>query len=269
VPLRTLTDDLTARLGTAVKVGGSLNVYAGVERLSSGRGLEGEWRFSAGLQQGVALPVPVRRPALVSGLIYEDVDGDGTRGPRDLLLDGVTLRMGFERAVSRPGGHFEFRSADPGSVTVDTHGIGTDYLPMPDVPAPDDRFMEIGVTRSAHLRVSVFLDRNADGIWDAGELAADGVQIVVSREEDEAWELETGSDGSAALGSVRPGSFVISVVGESLPRRAMMPELGTVSVAGGEKVEVRIPIPMRQISFSQFGEISSACTAGTLTCDDD
>ena len=65
---------------------------------------------------------------------------------------------------------------------------------------------------------------------DAGELAADGLQIVVSREQDEAWELETGSDCSVALGAVRPGSFVISVVGESLPRRALMPEMKSIAI---------------------------------------
>ncbi|MCL7960316.1 MAG: hypothetical protein M8861_09005, partial [marine benthic group bacterium] len=160
VPLRTVTDDLTARIGTAVKVGGSLKVYAGVERLQNGRGLEGEWRFSAGIQQGVALPLPVRRPATVSGIIYEDVDGDGQRGPEDVLLDGATLRMGFERAVSRPGGRFDFRSADPATVAVETRSLGSDYLPMPDMPVPDDRYLEIAVTRSADLRVSAFLDSN-------------------------------------------------------------------------------------------------------------
>ena len=268
VPLRTVTDDLTARLGTAVKVGGSLKVYAGIERLQNGRGLDGEWRFSAGIQQGVALPLPVRRPAVVSGLIYEDVDGNGQRGPEDVLLDGATLRMGFERAVSRPGGRFDFRSADPGTVTVDTRGLGSDYLPMPDMPVPDDRYMEIAVTRSADLRVSAFLDSNVNGVWDAGELAADGLEIVVSREQDEAWELKTGADGSVSLGAVRPGSFVISVVGESLPRRALMPELKTVAIRGGEDADVRIAIPMRQISFSQFGD-ATACATGTVSCDDD
>jgi hypothetical protein len=269
VPLRTMTDDLTVRLGTAFKVGGALRVYAGIERFAFGTGTEGEWRFSAGVQQGVALPLPVRRPAVVSGIVYEDVDGDGTRSPGDVLLDGATLRMGFERAVSRPGGRFEFRSADPGSVTVDTRSIGSDYLPMPDVPVPDDRYVEIGVTRSAGLRVSAFLDANVNGIWDAGELAANGLQIVVSREEDEAWEMETGADGSASLLSVRPGSFVISVVEESLPRRALMPELGTAIVTGGEKAEVRIAIPMRQISFTRFGDAAEACSDTAVPCDDD
>ena len=268
VPLRTVTDDLTARLGTAVQVGGSLKVYAGIERLQNGRGLDGEWRFSAGIQQGMALPLPVRRPAVVSGLIYEDVDGNGQRGPEDILLDGATLRMGFERAVSRPGGRFDFRSADPGTVTVDSRSLGSDYLPMPDMPVPDDRYMEIAVTRSADLRVSAFLDSNVNGVWDAGELAADGLEIVVSREQDEAWELETGADGSVSLGAVRPGSFVISVVGESLPRRALMPELKTVAIRGGEDADVRIAIPMRQISFSQFGD-ATACPTGTVSCDDD
>jgi hypothetical protein len=177
--------------------------------------------------------------------------------------------MGFERAVSRPGGRFEFRSADPATVTVDTRSLGGDYLPMPDMPVPDDRYMEIAVTRSADLRVSAFLDSNVNGVWDAGELAADGLEIVVSREQDEAWELETGADGLVSLGAVRPGSFVISVVGESLPRRALMPELKSIAIRGGEDAEVRIAVPMRQINFSQFGDVSGTCDPAAGSCDDD
>ncbi len=268
VPLRTLTDDLTVRLGSAVNVGGSLKVYAGIERLPSGGVLEGEWRFSAGVQQGVPLPLPVRRPAVVSGLIYEDVDGNGLRGPEDVLLDGATLRMGFERAVSRPGGRFEFRTADPATVSVDTRGLGPDYLPMSDLPVPTDRYMEIAVTRSSDLRVTAFLDENGNGTWDAGELAADGLQVVIRREVEEAWELTTGVDGSVVLGAVRPGSFVVSIVAESLPRRALLPEFLTIDVRGGEEAQAEIAIPIRQISFSQFGEGATVCASGSV-CDDD
>jgi hypothetical protein len=268
VPLRTLTDDLKVRLGTVVHASKTLNLYAGIERMSAGGQLNGEWRFSAGVQQGVPLPLPVRRPAQVSGLIYEDVNGNGRRDPEDVQLDGATLRMGYERAVSRPGGRFEFRSADPTNVTVDVRSLGADYLPMADIPVPDDRYLEIGVTRSANLRVSVFLDSNANGIWDAGELAADGLQVIVRRQGDEAWELETGADGSVSLGAVRPGSFVISVVGETLPRRSLMPELKAVAIRGGEDADVRIAIPMRQISFTQFGN-ATACATGTVSCDDE
>jgi hypothetical protein len=178
--------------------------------------------------------------------------------------------MGFERVVSRPGGRFEFRSPDLSTVGVDTRSLGPDYLPMPDMTVPADRYLEICVTRSADLRVSAFLDSNGSGTWDAGELAADGLQIVMRRQSDEAWELETGADGSVSLGAVRPGSFVISVVGESLPRRAFMPDLQTVLIKGGEGADVRLAIPMRQISFSQFGD-TGACTADdqTVLCDDD
>jgi hypothetical protein len=269
VPLRTLTDDVTARLGTVLHVGGSMQIYAGIERFSAGRGADGEWRFSGGVQQGLPLPLPVRRPPVVSGLIYEDVDGDGRRGPEDPALDGVTLRMGFERTTSLPGGRFEFRNADPGTVTVDARAAGDDYLPLPDLPVPADRFLEIGLTRSAGLDVSAFLDSNANGTWDAGELAAAGLRVVVRREADEGWEITTSADGTASLSSVRPGSFVVSVVEQSIPRRGFLPELQAVTVSGGERVTVLIAIPMRQIRFTRFGDAEPVCDARDDVCDDD
>jgi hypothetical protein len=48
------------------------------------------------------------------------------------------------------------------------------------------------------------------------------------------------------------------------------PELRTILIKGGEDADVRIAIPMRQISFSQFGD-TGTCLAGdqTVPCDDD
>jgi len=45
-----------------------------------------------------------------------------------------------------------------------------------------------------------------------------------------------------------------------------MPEMKSIAIRGGEDAQVRIAIPMRQISFSQFGD---TCDPATGSCDDD
>jgi hypothetical protein len=62
---------------------------------------------------------------------------------------------------------------------------------------------------------------------------------------------------------------VIRVESESLPSRALQVEIRSAEVRGGEATELHIPVPMRQINFSQFGDASETCGTGTVSCDDD
>jgi hypothetical protein len=92
--------------------------------------------------------------------------------------------------------------------------------------------------------------------------------LAVIRNE-EPWVLKTGADGSVSLSSLAPGTYVIQVEGESLPSRALSVELLSAEVWGGEATDVRIPVPMRQINFTQFGGGVDTCDQKSEVCDDD
>lgn len=263
-----ISEGLTVQTGARFRMSPNRFLYAGIERFSTGGTGEGRWRFSAGVQQGLPLPLPLRRPPAASGFVFEDLNGNGRRDQVEPGLDGVMLRMGFERTISRPDGRFEFRDAQPGAIEVDARSIGDSYVPLPAVRVSQKGETAIGLYRPGSLRVTLFLDANNDGLWDDRELPAAGVMLAVIRNE-EPWVLKTGADGSVSLSSLAPGTYMIQVEGESLPSRALPVELLSAEVWGGEATEVRIPVPMRQINFTQFGDGVDTCDQKSEVCDDD
>jgi len=248
-----ISDGLTVQTGARFRLSQNRSLYAGVERFSAGGSDEARWRLSVGIQQGLAVPLPLRRPPAASGIVFEDLNGDGRQGGNEPGLDGIMLRMGFERAVTRPDGRFEFRDAKRGAIEVDPRSIGEEYVPIPAVRVAPRGETTIGLYRAGGLYVTVFLDTNADGVWDADELPASAVSISIARD-DKPWVLGTGPDGKVSLSSLAPGTYVIQVDAQSLPSRALPVEVQAVEIRGGEAAEVRIAIPIRQINFSQFGD---------------
>lgn len=263
-----ISDGLTVQTGARFRLAPDRFVFTGVERFSAGGTGEARWRLSAGIQQGLPLPLPLPRPPAATGVVFEDVNGDGLRGDDEPGIDGVMLRMGFERTVSLPGGRFEFRDANPESIQVDPRSLGDDFVPPPAFRVPPDGELEIGLYRAGGLRVTLFLDANADGQWDSNELPAASLSIALVRN-GEPWNLRTGPDGSVSLSSLAPGNYLIRIDAESLPSRALPPDVRSVDVRGGETTDVQIAIPLRQISFSQFGDPADACTKAASPCDDD
>jgi hypothetical protein len=169
--------------------------------------------------------------------------------------------------VSLPGGRFEFRDANPESIQVDPRSLGDDFVPPPAFRVPPDGELEIGLYRAGSLRVTLFLDADSDGLWDSNELPASSISIALVWD-GKPWNLRTGPDGSVSLSSLAPGNYLVRIDAESLPSRALSPDVRSVEVRGGETTDARIAIPLRQISFSQFGDPADACTDAATPCDD-
>jgi len=255
---RSISDGLTVQTGARLRLSPDRYVYAGIERFSPSRSEDARWRLSVGIQQGVPVPLPLRRPAVATGVVFEDLDADGRRDEDEPGLDGVMLRMGFERTTTRPGGGFEFRDAAPGPIEVDPASLGAGYVPVPAARVPADGSVEIGLYRAGAILITLFLDGDGDGIWDDTDLPAGEVSVSLTRGE-EVWVLKSGPDGIVSLSSLPPGTYVIQVVLESLPSRALPAEIRSAVVRGGKVTPVQIPIPMRQVSFSRFETPADSC----------
>ena len=247
-----ISDGLTVQTGARFRLSANRFLYTGLERFSAGGSDGARWRVSVGIQQGLPLPLPVRRPAAASGFVFEDLNGNGLREENEPGLDGVMLRMDFERTVTAADGRFEFRDAEPRSIEVDPRSLGDSFVPVPPVRVATRGETAIGLYRPGSLYVSVFLDADGDGIWDADELPASDVSLSVSRN-GEPWVLRTGADGAISLSSLAPGTYVIQADPETLPSRALPAEVRSAEVRGSESTEVLIPVPMRQINFRKFG----------------
>lgn len=239
-------DDVAlAQIGVQVDVRSDLSVLAGLEksRGASGQGL----RFSLGVRKGLPLPVPFPQEKSVQGTVFEDLDGDGQRGPAEPFLDGVRLTMGAY-AVSTRRGYFVFPSGAPRElIQVELASLGAGFLPPQPVPTPDGDRIDIPVHRAASLRIGAFFDRDGDGVRGPTEMPMADVELEIARSDEPGWTLRTGADGAVELSAVRPGGYVVGVGSASLPRRAMVPELASITLRAGEAGVVELAIPARPV----------------------
>lgn len=237
-----------AELGTEVDIGAGLSALAAVERAEGLYG-SGATRVSVGVRKGLPLPVPVRQPGGIQGIVFEDANGNGRFDPGEPLLDGVRLTMGSAVATTREG-RFEFReTAGRGPLRVDGASLGSEFVPPGPVLHAGDELVPVPVYRGAALRARLFVDEDRDGVQDPTEIPLLGASIRIERAGEEAWEIPVGPDGGVALSSIRPGSWTIRVVPESVSGRLAAPAPLTLSVLGGEDLDVRIPVSRREVRF--------------------
>ncbi|MFO7587907.1 MAG: hypothetical protein R6X22_07505 [Gemmatimonadota bacterium] len=246
------TLDLEA--GGIISLGRSLRAFLGVERTSRSSLESPRWRLSAGLQQGLGLPIPLRRPSLVEGFVFEDRNADGRHDAGEPLLDGVRLRLGIEEAITRSGGRFAFRQDVGSRIEIDAAYLGEEFLPPRDVLVQRGVAIAIPVVRTAGLRIEIFLDENGNGAWDEAEPPVAGASLALGSIWSSSWRLRTGGDGGVVLDAIRPGSYRIEVDRETLPwRSGPAPEV-EVEVRGGERTTVQVPVPIRSLPMATFGE---------------
>ena len=254
-----LTTSLTRfdpRRSTLAEIGMQWEVASGLSILTAFERAEGAYgnassRFSIGVRKGLPLPVPVRQPRAIQGVVFEDDNGNGRFDVGEHLLDGVRLEMGSSLAATR-NGRFEFRADVPqGPLVVDAASLGRTYLPTPIIPVSGSDLVQVAVHRPASIRVRPFLDANGNGIEDPTELPVVDATILIRRTGGDTWEIPVGPDGSGSLGAIRPGQFTVSIDQESLPRRASAPEPVTLSVLGGASIVMSLPVGRREVRFQR------------------
>lgn len=246
-------DAALAQIGAQLDLRPDLALLAGLEKVRTPA--EGSVvRMSVGVRKGLAVPVPFPRRRAVQGTVFEDVDGDGRRGPGEPYLDGVRVTMGA-LSVSTRRGYFAF-PAEVGRepIVVEAASLGPAFLPPPPIAAfGDDRF-EIAVHRAAGLRIEAFLDRDGDGLRDPTEMPLDDIEIEVSPGSGTGWTMRTEADGSVELGAVRPGGYVVRVNPSTLPRRATAPGLASTTLEAGQTNTLVLAVPVRPVVLLRGGE---------------
>jgi hypothetical protein len=239
-----------AEVGVQWEIASGLSILTAFER-AEGAYADASSRISVGIRQGLPLPVPVRQPRSLQGVVFEDDNGNGRFDVGEPLLDGVRLEMGSALAATR-NGRFAFSADVPrGPLLIDAASLGRTYLPVPIMPLSGEDPVQIPVHRPASLRVRPYLDANDNGIQDPTELPVVDARILVRRTGGEMWVVPIGPDGSGSLGAVRPGEFTVSIDPESLPRRAAAPEPLTLSLLGGAAIDLKIPVGRREVRFER------------------
>jgi hypothetical protein len=199
---------------------------------------DGKRLESAELVPAVASSKPTA--GSVFGTTYEDVDADGTYGPGDKPVGGVTVYVdldgngklddGEPSQVSTPDdGTYLFRTLRPGTYQVreiTPEGfIGQMTMPKEGVNVVQvtaghrSRFVDFGNLRPGTVSGVVFNDANGNGIRERSEIggvAGALVYVDVNRngflDAGEPSDVSTAPAGAWSIGGMAPGTYVVRQV---------------------------------------------------------
>lgn len=175
----------------------------------------------------------------VSGVVFNDINGDGTQDTGENGLSGVTVRLvnssGVVVGVATTGangsylftnvtaGAYTVREADPSGYVSTTNNI----VPV-SVPPAGSATANFGDQQVGTISGLVFNDINGDGIQGPGELGLGGVLIsLVDGNGTVVATTTTAPDGSYTFAGVTPGAYS---VGETDPSGYLSTTPNTVAI---------------------------------------
>jgi hypothetical protein len=186
----------------------------------------------------LTLDAGIIRPAAIGDRVWLDLNGNGIQDGGEVGLAGVTVRLldaggqTIDQTDTDPTGFYRFTGLNPGvySVVVDvpagyivspknsggtavdsditagTGATGTVTLASGDT----NLTLDAGVFQTASLGDFAWLDANANGIQDAGELPAVGVTVtLLSSAGAPLQTLVTSGTGSYLFTDLAPGSYKV------------------------------------------------------------
>jgi len=187
-------------------------------------------------------------PASIAGRVFFDVDADGTLDGGEPGIGGVSMRLvgvdvdGFEvelESVTDGQGRWSFEGLAPGTYrveetqpagwadgeeTVGSHGgelVANDVIGEVELAGGDEATgYDFGELASGSLGDRVWVDRDDDGVQDAGEPGVEGVEVSVlwagldgefGTDDDQEWSDVTAADGIWGVSGLPEGSYRVSI----------------------------------------------------------
>lgn len=203
------------RAGVEAYVTSTLSVVAGAEHSSSMLSTNPTpWTFSVGFRKALPLPLPLKDAPKVSGVVFNDRNGNGQQDRGEPGVSGVGVSIGSLRTTTDADGRFGFRSGVTTGLPVRLE-IGTlkqGFLALFTETLVSNRKIEMPVVEAASLDLQVFEDANGDEKMDVTEAALAGVAIEVRSSMGRAYPGVTDAKGRLSFGTVPPGEYTVMVV---------------------------------------------------------
>jgi len=212
------------------------------------------WRFSLGVRQRLALPLPVHRAPVARGVVFEDRNGNREYDSGEPTISGVAVTLGFDRVVTRGDGAYAF--LDPAlhgqALQLDGASLPIGYLVPPDARIPPHGHVNIPLVRSASVTISMFVDANADSIRNDNLALPDGIFVTLTDSAGRSLDTAPGSNGDAIFPAVLPGLYTVTIQLPSNGPRAASTRTFDLNVPPGALITRDVPLPIlrREIRFN-------------------
>jgi len=185
-----------------------------------------------------------RGQGTVSGVAFDDTDGDGVREPGEVGIGGVTVTLqsligGLDRTVvTDEGGFYAFEDVSEGSYDVLAYSPAGFVATTPSsarvlITAGGSASVNFGFQGEGTISGVAFNDINGNGVRDTGEVGIGGIAISV-----DGLLAVTLGDGSYSFHDVSEGSYMV-VADEPPGFVRTTPGLVPVSVATGGSAVAR------------------------------
>jgi hypothetical protein len=143
------------RSSASVPLNHNIELVAGAERnpLYRNRDGKGDWTFSLRVDKRVALPRLTY--GAISGIVFQDANGNGIRDDGERGIEGVTVRMGENRAVTQDDGRYFFWEGPRAQPAVETASLPSGLIAgVPRGRGESGRF-ELPATATASVEVTI------------------------------------------------------------------------------------------------------------------
>ncbi|HEX2090985.1 MAG TPA: carboxypeptidase-like regulatory domain-containing protein [Longimicrobiaceae bacterium] len=224
-------------IGSTIRLGfGRAQARVGTRNGRAEGGIAVDGGVAFGEQRGVTpLPFGGMGQAGVSGEVFQDLDGNGVRGPGDPPVPDVYVGVGGLRTRTGGTGRFATWSVLPYEVVQVR--VDTTTLPDPSwVPATPSVLLRPSPHVYSRVDFPLVRTRELAGVLVGGEEipTVGGVTVeIVQRSTGEVQRIPTFSDGEYYITRLRPGEYEIRVASSSLQA------LG----ARAEPESVRVDVP--------------------------
>jgi hypothetical protein len=204
--------------------------------------------FASG-ELSAALEEACNPPGSISGVVWLDADGDGTRGDEEAAIADVTITLtdsagGTQETTSTEDGSYEFIHLLPGDYTVQINNPPTDTLPTYDASGEADSSASVTVAFEAvsadfgyqpepkpAISGVVWADLNGDSIHGDDEPALSDIPVTLQGAETEAQAI-TDASGAYAFTDLAAGYYNLLIADDVLGEDFILTaDAGTITLA--------------------------------------
>jgi len=158
----------------------------------------------------------------ISGVVFNDIDGDGQQGPNEPGLSGVSVTLYdsddnvVASSTTGPDGSYLFPGVSPGTYTVSETNPPNFSSTTPDdlavvVPQGGSGTANFGDQQIGTISGVSFVDLDGDGVRDPNEPPLAGVTITLRDPSGNVVATTvTGSNGTYVFSNVTPGNYTVN-----------------------------------------------------------
>jgi hypothetical protein len=250
----TLRGELTAELpyGFGLTFGADRNPLVSVDGA-------GPWTTSLRVTRINFLTVPTfLRSGVRSGIVYQDLDGDGTQGPGEPGMGGVIVRRGEQYVTTEENGAFRFEAArEPHTerLKIDPRTLPAGWMERgtPIAESEAKGVKAIGIIPTSAVRIHITARR--DDLGAAGTIDLTRVVVTARDSLGRAYLAQPADSGAQSFAALPPGNYQISVDPSSAGAQLQVAQAPAGFRVGAERTghDYEVVLTTRTVKLKSFG----------------